>query len=139
MKADPVSLICDYQLPMKSDEKDGWGCSICWLPSSSSSISLTTPTFYMAPGSDGQVHTQLVIGCTNGQVFCLQWEISGVNSVVGLISSSVSSVNGVTGVCSINGISGVTGRVSESMCLWEEADGTPVYCLACQSKVRRYV
>jgi hypothetical protein len=90
----------------------------------------------MSPSAEGHVHAQLAVGCTNGQVFGVRWELSGVNGVSGAVSSSVSSLNGVTGVCSINGVTGVAGRVDEVMCLWKESDGVPVYCLATQPKVK---
>ena len=134
MKDDPVSLICDYQLPVANDGKESaWACSLAWLPSSS--VTQTMPTFYMSPGAEGCVHAQLAVGCTNGQVFSVRWELSGVNGVYGPVSSNVSSLNGVTGVCSITGVTGVIGRVDETLCLWEESDGVPVCCIASQPKV----
>ncbi len=132
-KGDPVFLISEHHLPLAGKEESSWGCSLSWLPSSP--VWGTTPTFYMtpAPGAEGRVNAQLVVGCTNGQVLNLQWEISGVNGVVGLVSSSV---GGVTGVCSITGVSGgVSGCVSKITSLWEEADGVPVYTITCQPKV----
>lgn len=130
-----MSLICDYQLPLAYEGTDSaWACSLAWLPSSA--VAQTTPTFYMSPATEGRVHARLVVGCTNGQVFNLKWEFSGVNGVMGLVSSSVSSLNGVTGVCSITGVAGVTAGVSEAACLWKEADGVPVCCVASQLKVK---
>lgn len=136
MKEDPVSLICDYQLPLRREgegQEGGWGCSLCWLPSST--VSLATPTFYMSPSPEGCVHAQLVVGCTNGQVFSLKWALSGVG-VVGVMKSTVSSLNGITGVCSISGVSGVAGSVTETTPLWEESDAVSVYCVASQPMVR---
>ena len=125
-----MSLLCDYQLPLDCDEREGWGCSLCWLPFSS----MTTPTFYMSPVSDGRVHARLVVGCTSGQVFGLEWELSGVGCSVGVVSSTISSVDGITGVCSVSGVTSVTGCVREIIRVWEE-DKIPVYSIACQSKV----
>ena len=128
-------LIADYQLPLTSpdEEQEGaWSCSLCWLPLTSA---MTTPTFYMVPADDDcSFHAQLAVGCTNGHVFNLKWEISGVSRVPGRKSHGVSSINGITGVCSVSGVSGVKGCVSRISKLWEKADGVAVFSMASQSR-----
>ena len=137
---DAVTLLCEYKVPLDQDKAtstlDAWCCSLSWLPSTS--ISTTTPTFYMSPDLSGCcIHAQVIAGCTNGQVFCLHWVLKGTefdNS--NPLSCEVSCVNGVTGVCSITGVSRVSGSVSEVVRVWEDADKIPVYSVACQSQVR---
>ena len=93
---------------------------------------MTTPTFYMVPADDDcSFHVQLAVGCTNGQVFNLKWEISGVSRVPGRESRSVSSINGITGVCSVSGVKGCVSRISK---LWEKANGVAVFSMASQSR-----
>ena len=74
---------------------------------------MTTPTFYMVPSvNDCSFHAQLAVCCTNGQVFNLKWEISGVSRVPGRESQSVSSINMVSLVSVVSAVSVVLRAVS---------------------------
>ncbi len=127
-----IIILCSLA---SDDSVEDWGSSLCWLPSSS--VSLSTPTFYLSPTSNGCVHGQLVVGCTNGQVHNLRLKLIGeVGGRVGLVSSDVHSVNSNIGVCRISGVTGVTGCVSMVTTVWVREDRIPVYSIVCQPKVR---